>query len=233
MRRHAGPHCLVMLALCLGMAPAWARAGGADISAFAEQWLIAQYSQPGSTVKARASAVDDSLALADCSGAMSASLPPNIRPRPRMSVQVRCTGTAGWSVRVPVSLEIFRQVLVTTRPLLRGDGLQAGDLRSESHDITRLGYGYVETLQQVAGRTLARPLAAGSVLTPAALGGREMVRAGDHVQVVAALDGIEVRAEGVALGSGDNGARLRVRNEVSGRVVDAMVDAPGVVRALP
>jgi flagella basal body P-ring formation protein FlgA len=37
----------------------------------------------------------------------------------------------------------------------------------------------------------------------------------------------------VALGSGDNGARLRVRNAASGRVIDAMVSAPGVVVALP
>mgnify|MGYP001796839861 CR=1 FL=1 len=47
------------------------------------------------------------------------------------------------------------------------------------------------------------------------------------------LDGIEVRASGIALGGGDNGARLRVRNESSGRVLDAMVRAPGEVLALP
>jgi flagella basal body P-ring formation protein FlgA len=51
--------------------------------------------------------------------------------------------------------------------------------------------------------------------------------------LVARLGGIEVRADGLALGSGDNGARLRVRNASSGRVVDAMVSAPGVVVALP
>jgi flagellar basal body P-ring formation protein FlgA len=65
------------------------------------------------------------------------------------------------------------------------------------------------------------------------LGGRRMVRAGDHVEMVARLGGIEVRADGVALGGGDNGARLRVRNESSGKVVDAMVSAPGMVVALP
>ncbi|MGB6144187.1 MAG: flagellar basal body P-ring formation chaperone FlgA, partial [Rhodanobacter sp.] len=70
-------------------------------------------------------------------------------------------------------------------------------------------------------------------LSPGSLGGRRMVRAGDHVQVLAQLEGISVRAEGVALGSGDNGARLRVRNAASGRVIDAMVSAPGVVVALP
>jgi flagella basal body P-ring formation protein FlgA len=37
----------------------------------------------------------------------------------------------------------------------------------------------------------------------------------------------------VALGSGDSGARLRVRNGSSGRVIDAMVSAPGEVTALP
>ena len=78
-----------------------------------------------------------------------------------------------------------------------------------------------------------RSLASGSVLSPGALGGRRMVRAGDRVEMVARLDGIEVRAAGVAMGSGDNGARLRVRNESSGKVVDAMVSAPGMVVALP
>lgn len=219
----------VLLALCAGPA----RAAAEPISAFAQQWLVQQYALPGNRVEATAVPVDARLGLADCRGMMAASLPPNIAPRPRMSVLVRCTAGTGWSVRVPVRLQIFRDVLVTTRPLQRGDGVQPGDVRAESRDITRLGYGYVDSLDQVAGRTLARPLPPGSVLTPSALGGRQMVRAGDHVQVVAELGGIEVRANGIALGSGDNGARLRVKNETSGRVVDAMVRAPGEVLALP
>lgn len=219
----------VLLALCAGPA----RAAVEPISAFAQQWLVQQYALPGNRVEANAAPVDTRLGLADCRGMMVASLPPNIPPRPRMSVLVRCTAGTGWSVRVPVRLQIFRDVLVTTRPLQRGDGVQPGDVRTESRDITRLGYGYMDSLDQVAGRTLARPLPPGSVLTPSALGGRQMVRAGDHVQVVAELGGIEVRANGIALGSGDNGARLRVKNETSGRVVDAMVRAPGEVLALP
>jgi len=217
--------------LLLATSPAFA--GEEPVSSFARQWLVQQYSAPGSRVVAQATPVDPRLALADCRGMMAASLPPNLPPRPRMSVQVRCTAGKGWSVRVPVSLQIFRDVLVTTRPLQRGDGVQPGDVRAESRDITRLGYGYIDKLDQVDGRTLARPLPPGSVLTPSALGGRDMVRAGDHVAVVADLGGIEVRAGGVALGSGDNGARLRVRNESSGRVIDAMVRGPGEVLALP
>lgn len=223
----------LLLSALLTLVALPAVAGSDPVSAFAQQWLVQQYSAPGSRVTAQAAPVDPRLALADCRGMMVASLPPNLPPRPRMSVEVRCTAGAGWSVRIPVSLQIFRDVLVTNHPLQRGDGIRPGDVRSESRDITRLGYGYFDRLDQIAGRSLARPLPPGSVLTPSALGGRDMVRAGDHVAVVADLGGIEVRAGGVALGSGDNGARLRVRNESSGRVIDAMVRGPGEVLALP
>ena len=150
-----------------------------------------------------------------------------------MSVVVRCPQPDGWTLRVPVQLQVFRQVLVISRPLQRGDGIHADDVRSEERDITRLGYGYISDMADVEGRTLSRGLGAGTVLTPAALGGRSEVRAGDQVQLVSRLNGIEVRASGVALGGGDSGSRLRVRNGSSGKVVDAMVTGPGQVLALP
>jgi flagella basal body P-ring formation protein FlgA len=230
-RRLLSGRLLVALAALAPLA-ATADADGA-VSRFAASWLQQQYSAPGSRVETRAAALDPRLQLDDCTGMMVASLPEHIRPMPRMSVQVRCNAGKGWAVRVPVSLKLYRQVLVSSRPLLRGDGLHADDVHVEERDIARLGYGYIDSLEQVSGRTLAHALPGNTVLTPSALGGREMIRAGDHVQVVAQLDGIQVRAAGVALGGGDNGARLRVRNDASGRVVDAMVSAPGVVLALP
>jgi flagella basal body P-ring formation protein FlgA len=192
-----------------------------------------RFTLPGNRVLARAMPLDPRLRLASCAQPLRAMLADAVRAAPRISVPVECPQAGGWTVRVSVELQLLRAVLVTRRPLLRGDGLRATDVRTEERDVTRLGYGYLDNLEQVDGRALARALPEGSVLTPAALGGRRMVRAGDHVQVLARLDGIEVRADGVALGGGDNGARLRVRNESSGRVIDAMVRAPGVVLALP
>ena len=203
------------------------------VRAAAEQAVHARFDLPGSRIVAQALPLDPRLRLAPCALPLRAALADAVRPSPRLSVPVHCPQGGGWTVRVQVQLQLFRPVLVTSRPLLRGDGLQPADVRAEERDVTRLGYGYLDSLDQVAGRTLARALPEGSVLTPAALGGRRMVRAGDRVQVVARLGDIVVRADGIALGSGDNGARLRVRNESSGKVVDAMVHAPGVVLALP
>ena len=205
----------------------------AAVRSAAVQALRERYALPGNRVEVTSTPLDLRLRLADCHVPLRATVARYAAPESNMTVQVQCPQAGGWTVRVPLQMQLFRQVLVTTRPLLRGDGLHAADLRAEDRDITRLGYGYVDNMDQLAGRTLARSLPAGSVLTPSALGGRLTVRAGDHVQLVARLGGIEVRAAGVALGSGDDGARLRVRNSSSGRVIDAMVSAPGKVVALP
>ena len=61
----------LLLAPCIARA---ATAGPAEpISAFAQQWLVAQYSLPGSRVEAVATPVDSSLGLAGCAGMMQAS----------------------------------------------------------------------------------------------------------------------------------------------------------------
>ncbi|WP_267225148.1 flagellar basal body P-ring formation chaperone FlgA [Dyella silvae] len=224
---------LVALLLCALVLPAYAAEPAEAARTLAEQWLRSQYGTPGSRVVAQAAAVDPRMQLAPCPAPLSAGLQEGTRLMPRMNVTVRCPGADGWTIRIPVQLQVFRQVLVVVRPLQRGDGVRTDDVRSEERDITRLGYGYVSDMHDLEGRTLSRALGAGSVLTPGALGGRSAVKAGDQVQLISRLDGIEVRASGIALGGGDSGSRLRVRNGSSGKVVDAMVTAPGEVIALP
>ncbi|MDG2538159.1 flagellar basal body P-ring formation chaperone FlgA [Dyella jiangningensis] len=224
---------VVALLLVLFALPALAAEPAQAARATAEQWLRDQYATSGARVVAQAGTLDPRLQLAPCPATLSASLQEGTRLMPRMNVTVRCPGADGWTLRVPVQLQVFRQVFVIARPLQRGDGVRPDDVRSEERDVTRLGYGYVSDMGEVEGRTLSRAMAAGSVLTPAALGGRTAVKAGDQVQLVSRLDGIEVRASGVALGSGDSGSRLRVRNGSSGKVIDGMVIAPGEVLALP
>ena len=225
--------CLLLALLGAALPALAAPPSEADVRGLAERFVQQHFTAPGSRVVVGSDTLDPRLHIADCPLPLTASLPAGDRAAPRVSVLMRCPAANGWTVRVAVQLQVWRQVLVASRPLIRGDGIVATDVHAEERDITRLPYGYIENMDQVAERSLSRPLAAGSVVTPGALGGRQMVRAGDHVEMVAELDGIAVRAEGTALGSGDSGARLKVRNGSSGRVVDAIVRAPGVVMALP
>ncbi|MDO1528332.1 flagellar basal body P-ring formation chaperone FlgA [Fulvimonas sp. R45] len=225
---------LLLLALTL---PSAAHAGAmqstASLQRQAESWLRARLQQPGVRVEVRAGPLDGRLRLPACPRPLQASMPARDRIGARVGVQLRCPVADGWRIRVPVDVQLYRDVLVTTRPLQRGDGIGAGDVRREELDVARLGYGYVERLDQLRDRTLAHPLGAGRVLAPGDLAGRRAVAAGDHVQLIADLGGVEARAGGVALGGGDVGARLRVRNDSSGRLVTGVVRGTGLVEALP
>ncbi|MEO8746695.1 MAG: flagellar basal body P-ring formation chaperone FlgA [Rhodanobacter sp.] len=240
--RRIGPDGLGLATLLVAMAwtvGAFAQAPGttdamaAKVQAAAEQAVREHFDLPGNRIEVAARTLNPNLHLAPCPLPLEARLGQFAKAVPQLAVLVQCATAHGWSTRVTVKLQLFRGVLVTTRPLLGGDGVRATDVRAEERDVTHLGYGYIENLDQIAGRTLTRELPDNSVLTPAALGGRRMVRAGDQVQMIAQTGGIEVRATGVALGSGDNGARLRVRNSASGKVIDGIVLAPGEIRVLP
>lgn len=204
-----------------------------DVRDIAVAWLKENRSLPGARMEAQADSLDSRLRLVDCPAKPSASLPGNRPLGARVSVAVHCPVPGGWTVRVPVRVKLFTQVLVTSRPLTRGDGIGAADVHAEERDVASLAYGYIAALDQVDGRALARPLNAGTVLTPGMLAGRQAVRVGDAVSMEATVEGVTIRADGVALGAGDAGARVKVRNASSGRVLDAVVSGPGVVAVLP
>jgi len=203
------------------------------VRTLAVDWLQQHRTLPGARMTTEAGQLDSRLHLADCAAPLEASLPGNRPLGARVSVTVRCPVPGGWTVRVPVKVQMFANVLVTSRPLARGDGPGASDVHTEERDVASLAYGYVASLDQIGGRALARPLNAGTVLTPGMLAGRQAVRIGDAVSMEASVDGVTIRAEGVAMGAGDTGTRLKVRNASSGKVLDAIVSGPGTVAVLP
>jgi len=224
---------IATLAVALHAPMAAADTTPSQLRAAAERAVRAQYEQAGSRVVILPTALNPRLRLAGCPSPLQAQLPSRQGVPSQVAVAVSCPGAAHWTIQVPVRLQVFRRVLVTTRPLARGDMPGPADVHAEERDVTRLGYGYIQSLDQIAGHAMARPLIAGAVLNPWDLAGRQMVRAGDQVALVADLGGIEVRTSAMALDGGDTGAHLKVRNVNSGRVIDAVVLAAGEVRALP
>ena len=224
-------------ALALALAFALPAAAGeapsaARLAAIATQYLKDNPPVPGARMEVTAEPMDTRLALRACTGTPKAAIPGGRAAGPRVTVALTCPDDGGWTVRIPLRVKQFVSVLVTTRPLARGDGLAADDVHAEERDVASMGYGYIAKLAQVEGRALARPLRAGSVLAPGMLAGRQAVHSGDSVMIVASIDGISVRAEGVALGSGDNGARVMVRNANSGKVLNAIVRSQGSVEVI-
>lgn len=180
-----------------------------------------------------ASRLDPRLRLARCGGPLDASFISGGRLQALVSIAVGCRVAANWTIYVPVTVQSRISVWALRAPHAQGARLGASDVVAETRLVSGLAVGYLTDLSELTRATLRHPLPAGAVLTSEDLLPDYMVRQGEQVTMVASIDGIQVRAAGLALQSGRYGALIRVQNASSAKVVEGTVDGDRVVDVTP
>jgi flagella basal body P-ring formation protein FlgA len=145
------------------------------------------------------------------------------------TVTVSCTAPQVWTLYVPVRVHDQKPVVILTHNIRMGQPITADALTVESRDTAALGFGYLSDPAQAVGKTLRRPLAAGTALTPEVLAAVPSIRRGQQVTLLGRAGAFEVRASGKAMGDGGAGERIAVENETSKRIVEGVVRDGGVV----
>lgn len=145
-----------------------------------------------------------------------------------MNVEVSCA-SAGWRINVPVAVKVQVPVLVTRRPMIRGEMISAADVDVQMRDRATLAASGPTSVDALEGKVLARSLVAGSVVTTTALSAARRIHRGQAVMLISDAGGFQVRAEGRALGDGAEGDLLSVENTSSRRVVQGQVRSDGSV----
>lgn len=173
--------------------------------------------------------LDPRLRLPQCDEPLTASLESPAQPLGRVTVRVRCEGSAPWTVFVPAQVRLFRQVVVISRPLKRENVLTEQDLSLVERDVGLLNQGYLTDPGQAIGKKLTRPMLPDQILAPVHLQQAEVIRKGDQVVITARGAAVSVRMPGEALSDGAPGQQIRVRNQRSQRVIKARVVGPGQV----
>jgi len=177
--------------------------------------------------------LDPRLRLARCGGPLDASFISGARLQAQVSVAVGCRVAADWRIYVPVTIQTRVRVWELRAPRTQGTRLGASDVVSEVRLVSGPAVGYVTDVSELSRATLRHPLPAGAILTSDDLLPDFMVRQGEQVTMVASMDGIQVRASGLALQSGRYGALIRVQNASSAKVVQGIVESDRVVDVTP
>lgn len=177
--------------------------------------------------------LDSRLRLARCVGTLTATRPSGSELATRTTVGVGCTQGAEWTVYVPVLLESEGPVLVTKRTIARGSGLSQTDVESQVLRVPGLATHYVAIAADLTGRHARRALPPGTVISNDELATDVLVKKGQQVTLLAAVGGIEVRANGRALADGGTADRIRVQNLNSSRIVEGKVESADIVRISP
>jgi len=222
--------------LCASLSGAVAAAAIQPLDAIrsAAQRFVRSQMPPGqSGIVITAAGLDPRLRLAPCGGRLQASLLSGVRLQAQVSVAVGCRQGADWTIYVPVTVQSRIRVWALRTAEVQGSRLTAADVVPETRLVGGLAVGYVTDPAQLAHGTLRHPMPAGAVLTAEDLLPDLMVRQGEEVTLVAALNGIEVRAAGLALQNGRQGALIRVQNASSSKVVQGFVKSDRVVEVTP
>ncbi len=205
----------------------------ASIRHAAEQFVRSQMPPGEKGIVVHAGALDSRLRLARCQAPLQAGMLAGARLQPNMSISVGCHTGAHWTLYVPVSIESRIDVWALRQPENAGVRLTSADLAPETRLVSGVAAGYVTNLALLSRSTLRHPMPAGAVLHASDLLADFMVRQGQQVTLIASIDGIEVRATGVALQDGRYGELIRVQNPESKKVVQGTVGDAHVVYVSP
>lgn len=145
----------------------------------------------------------------------------------RVNVRVECQGSVPWSKYVPALVRVFAPVLMSTRPLARGDLVGAADIELAEADLSTLRQSYLQDSTLAIGMEVKRALPANTVISREALAQPLLVKRGDTVVMSAKSGPVTIRQQGVAMQNGELGAQIPVRNTNSDIVVRAVVTGPG------
>ncbi len=128
-----------------------------------------------------------------------------------------------------VTLRVVVEHAHAAKPLKRGDRLERADVVAVTHAVTTGALKPLPTTDDALHARALRDLPADACLARQALALMPAVVAGDDVVAVMRAGGVEVRADLVAVDSGQRGATVRVSNPQSRRTFRARVVARGLV----
>ncbi len=204
----------------------------ADIRRAAEAAVEQRMSTAHGRIKAVANEIDRRLQLGACDVPLQADLPYDSTRKTRVTAEVRCTGSEPWKLYVPVTLEVWQQVLVANGPLQRGQLLAADDMVLAERTVSQQARGFLLDPSQAVGYRLKRSLSEGDIITPGVIVAPPLIERGQQVTLEAKAGALRVRMAGVALEDGLAGEVIMVENRESGRKVEGVVRSGKTVEVL-
>lgn len=220
--------CLAPTAGCsIACATSWQ--DHAEIRAVVADFAHAQTSALPGKVTVKVGEIDRRTALSACQP-LEPFVPPGGRLFGNATVGVRCQGSAGWTLFVPVQIKAEADLLIAARPLLQGQVLRAEDLAIQNGDLSQPGT--LADPAQAVGKVLKFGVGAGQTLKLDMLRMPYAVTQGQTVQIQVAGPGYRIHTEGQAMNNAAEGQSLRIK-ALSGQVISGLAQADGSVEVRP
>lgn len=152
--------------------------------------------------------------------------------------RVRDLGEVAWDVtvvtdtgsrKVPVraTARAWQRQLIATKPLARGQVIQAGDVTARRALVDRLPPdGAPLAAEQVVGQVAARGIKAGTLITGPLVEAVPLAKVGQFITITLNRGTVRIKSVGKALDPGSYGQTIRVKNEATRDVYQVILTGP-------
>ncbi len=181
-------------------------------------------------VVSRVGKVDSRLRLQRCSEPLDIQFASDNAKPGRTILGVSCATGKPWTIYVTANIELFAQVLVSNKTIMRGQTLESDDIQFDTRKLSTLRTGYFTSIEPLQGMQVTRTIGVGRVINASLLRPRYLVTRGQQVTLVATMSGVDVRMKGKALANATSNKRVKVKNVSSGRIVEGLVVGEGIVK---
>jgi flagella basal body P-ring formation protein FlgA len=208
-----------------------------DIEASVRDFVVWEQSDSDG-VNVQVNSLDKRLRLAKCSDRLQTFWSPGSRRYGRVTVQVACEGPKSWRIHVQSTVTYEGTVWVLGKGVRRGEILKQSDLEQKVITVGANNHAFrnvadpVKNLDRWLGYEFSKRVTAGTVLDEGMLAPAKIVNKGEPVLIVYETVGLQLQTKGVALSEGAKGSPIKIRNTSSGKTVDAIVLARGLVQLL-
>jgi flagella basal body P-ring formation protein FlgA len=179
--------------------------------------------------KVRLGQLDNRLKLPHCTEPLDIFTNSNSIKPGRNSVGVKCKGTKKWTVYTSAIIFIYKEVIVLSQPIRRGEIFSSNNIHFEKRDISTVRSGFLTDPLVVVNKQATRNLGLGSVINKSNLTEPKLIKKGEKVYIKANSPYLNVSVMGIAMMDGIKGQNIRVKNEKSHQIIQATVVQPGQV----
>ncbi|MDO9138783.1 MAG: flagellar basal body P-ring formation chaperone FlgA [Methylobacter sp.] len=173
--------------------------------------------------------LDSRLNLPQCSEALEAFSANAAIKSGRITVGVRCKTGKKWSIFTSALIKTYQMVVVLAQPAQRGDIISREHLALERRETSNLREDFVTQIEQAENKQATRQLNTGAMLNFKSLTEPKLIKRNDKVMIGTSAAGVSINMSGIAMADGAKGQRIKVKNQNSGRVINATVINPGLV----
>lgn len=225
----------ILLLICILLASTAAVAGNArqslaSIALQAESFIDDYPFESLYPVRYELSKLDSRLRLKPCNQTLDIRFTHPGRTTGNTSLNIQCHAPVNWKLHLPVHIDLFDDVALTKTPLLRGQAIDTGNIIFRKKKISGLSQGYFTRKDAFDRLQARRNLPAGSILSPANVAQKMLVKSGQIVNIILNIKGLQIKSSGKALQSATLGKTIKVKNLQSSKIIQATVSGMGEVQ---